>query len=142
MTVAATQFACTGKEDENIAKAEQVVRAAAEKGAQIILLQELFADLYFCQEQVPKWFSTAQRAPSGSLHSTPSPSPSLSPSSHANGGDESALFASMTSLAKELKVVLPISFFERAGNAFFNSIVVVDANGEFLPGIYRKVQRK
>jgi N-carbamoylputrescine amidase len=110
---AATQFACSWDRAANIAKAKALVRDAAEKGAQVILLQELFETPYFCQDQTPKHFALA--APL----------------------EDNPLIEQMSSLASELKVVLPVSFFERAGHAHFNSLAMVDADGAVL-GLYRK----
>ncbi|MFM2288109.1 MAG: N-carbamoylputrescine amidase [Pseudomonadota bacterium] len=113
VTVAATQFACSWQLDSNLASAERMVRAAAAQGAQLVLLQELFATPYFCIEQDPACFALAEEAAS------------------------SALLRRFAALAAELGVVLPVSFFERAGQAFFNSIAIIDADGRNL-GIYRK----
>lgn len=113
VTVAATQFACTWDLPANADRAEALVRQAAAKGAGIVLLQELFAAPYFCIEQHPRYFDLAQQA------------------------EGHPLIARFASLARELGVVLPVSFFERAGQAFFNSIAMVDADGRVL-GIYRK----
>ena len=111
--VAATQMACTWDKEANIKKAEGLVRAAAAEGAQIILLQELFETPYFCQQQDFKYFDLATRV------------------------SENAAVNHFKEVAKELAVVLPISFFERAGNTHFNTTAVIDADGEVL-GIYRK----
>ncbi len=113
ITVAATQFACTWDLPANADRAEALVRAAAGKGAQVVLVQELFASPYFCIEQHPKYFELAQPL------------------------DGHPLIARFTALAKELGVVIPVSFFERAGPAFFNSVAMVDADGRVL-GVYRK----
>jgi len=113
VTVAATQMSCSDNIDENIAKAEQFVRKAAEQGAQIILLQELFQTLYFCQKEKPEFFSYAVEV------------------------GESKAIKHFQKIAKELEVVLPISFFERKNKAKYNSIAVIDADGEML-GVYRK----
>ena len=113
VTLAATQMACTWDIDANIAKAEALVREAAGQGAQMILLQELFETPYFCIDQMPGHFGLARAA-----------------------GD-SRVVQHFTALARELGVVLPISFFERAGPAFFNSLIVADADGTHL-GLYRK----
>ncbi|KAK2077024.1 hypothetical protein QBZ16_005252 [Prototheca wickerhamii] len=95
------------------AKAEKNVRDAAAAGANIILIQELFEAPYFCQEQLAKYYDLAKP-----LEGNP-------------------LIERFASLAKELGVVLPLSFFERAGNAYFNSLVVADADGSIV-GHYRK----
>ncbi|MGH6872434.1 MAG: N-carbamoylputrescine amidase [Rhizomicrobium sp.] len=113
VTLAATQFACSWDTEANIAKAEQLVRAAAAKGANVILIQELFETPYFCQDQIADHFALAAPAEGNSL------------------------IARMSALAKELGVVLPVSFFEKAGYAHFNSLAMVDADGHML-GIYRK----
>jgi N-carbamoylputrescine amidase len=113
VTVAATQFACSWDLAANLASAERVVRDAADKGANIILVQELFETPYFCAEQSPKYQALAKPV-----------------AGHA-------AVAHMAALARELGVVLPVSIFERAGNALFNSIVILDADGREL-GVYRK----
>jgi len=113
VTVAATQFACGADSDANVAKAERLVRRAAGDGAQIVLLQELFETPYFCKDQKRELFQLARPA------------------------DRHPTLARMGRLAAELKVVLPVSFFERANNAYFNSIMVIDADGRQL-GLYRK----
>ena len=113
VTVAATQFACSWDVQLNLDTAERMVRSAHARGAQIILLQELFATPYFCIEQDAGHLQLAQSAA------------------------DSPLLHRFGALAAELGVVLPVSFFERAGNAYFNSIAVLDADGRRL-GIYRK----
>lgn len=113
VTLAATQMPCSWDVDDNIARAEALVRAAAADGAQIILLQELFETPYFCIEQAPQHFALARAR------------------------EDSRVVAHFTALARELGVVLPISFFERAGPAFFNALVVADADGTILQQ-YRK----
>jgi N-carbamoylputrescine amidase len=110
---AATQFACSWDIRANIEKAKYLVVEAVELGAQVVLLQELFQTPYFCQDQSPDHFKLA--AP---MEGHP-------------------LLAEMSTLAKELKVVLPVSFFERAGHAYFNSLAMIDADGRML-GLYRK----
>jgi N-carbamoylputrescine amidase len=113
VTLAATQFASSWDVKGNIAKAKDLVRQAAAKGANAVLVQELFETPYFCQDQLVDHFKLA--AP---LEGNP-------------------LIAEMSALAKELGVVLPVSFFERAGHAHFNSLAMVDADGHVL-GVYRK----
>ncbi len=113
VTVAATQMACGTDAAANIARAEKLVREAAAKGAQIILIQELFESPYFCQDEIHAFFNLARPL------------------------SENAAIAHFVPIAKELGVVLPISVFERAGQNFFNSIVVLDADGTNL-GFYRK----
>jgi len=113
VTVAATQMACDWNVEANIARADALVRQAAVAGAQIILLQELFERCYFCQKQVPAYldFATART--------------------------DNVAVRHFQALAKSLGVVLPISFYERANNALFNSVAVIDADGAVL-GVYRK----
>lgn len=113
VTVAATQFACSWDADANIAKAEELVREAAGRGAQVILIQELFETPYFCIEQDSRHLALAKPM------------------------SESTVVRHFAELAKELGVVLPISFFERENNTFFNSIAIADADGRIL-GVYRK----
>lgn len=113
VTVAATQMACSWDREDNIGKAEAMIREAADRGAQIILIQELFETPYFCIEQEFKHLDLATTL------------------------EESPLIERMSVLARELEVVLPVSWFERAGNAFFNSAAMLDADGRIL-GVYRK----
>jgi N-carbamoylputrescine amidase len=113
ITLAATQMACDWDTDANIARAEAIVREAAGKGAQVILLQELFETPYFCPDQKQEFFRLAQPFAGNRL------------------------VAHMADLAQELGVVLPVSFFERANNAYFNSMAMVDADGTVM-GLYRK----
>lgn len=113
LTVAATQFACYWDLPANADRAEALVRAAAAQGAQVVLIQELFAAPYFCIEQHPTYFDLAQPL------------------------DGHPLVARFADLARELGVAIPVSFFERAGQAFFNSVAMVDADGRVL-GLYRK----
>jgi N-carbamoylputrescine amidase len=113
VTVAATQFACGWDRAANIDRAESLVRRAARDGAQLILLQELFETPYFCIEQDTRHLRLATSL-----------------------GDNPAVLR-MAELARELEVVLPVSFFERAGQACFNTVAVIDAGGEVL-GTYRK----
>jgi N-carbamoylputrescine amidase len=113
VTFAATQFACSWDAPANIAKAKELVRKAAGQGANVILLQELFETPYFCQDQLADHFALAKPFA------------------------ENPVIAEMAMLAKELGVVLPISFFEKAGHAHFNSLAMIDADGTVL-GLYRK----
>ena len=111
--IAATQMTCSSDKNANIAKAEKLVREAASKGAQIILLQELFESLYFCQAEKPEFFELATEL------------------------KDNTAVNFFSQLAKELNVVLPISFFEKKNQAHYNSIAVIDADGGVL-GTYRK----
>ncbi|AFM40177.1 N-carbamoylputrescine amidase [Desulfosporosinus acidiphilus SJ4] len=111
--VAATQMSCSADLAENIAKADRLVREAAGKGAQIILLQELFETPYFCQKEKAKYYSYASEL------------------------EENKAVLHFQKVAKELQVVLPISFYEKKNNARYNSLAIIDADGEIL-GKYRK----
>ena len=111
--VAAIQMACGWDAEANIAAAETLVRQAAGRGAQIILLPELFETPYFCIEQDVRHLRLASPV------------------------EENRAVRHFGAVARELGVVLPISFFERAGVAYFNSIAVLDADGTRL-GVYRK----
>ncbi|HKU90585.1 MAG TPA: N-carbamoylputrescine amidase [Steroidobacteraceae bacterium] len=111
--VAAMQFACSWDIDRNIATAERLVREAAKRGAQIILIQELFETPYFCIEQDSRHLRAATTV-----------------------ADNRAI-RHFAPIARELGVVLPISFFEKANNSYFNSIAILDADGTNL-GVYRK----
>jgi N-carbamoylputrescine amidase len=113
VTVAATQMACDNELENNLQKAEALVREAHGQGGQIILIQELFASPYFCKDQDARFFELAEPV------------------------DDSRVIRHMQSLARELEVVLPVSFFERANKAYFNSLVVVDADGT-IASHYRK----
>src|SRR5581483_1456779 len=113
VTVAAIQMSCGWDIGANMAKAEALVREAAAHGAQIILLPELFEAPYFCIEQDNRHLALARTVA------------------------ESRPVQHFAPLARELKVVLPISFFERSGPVFFNSIAILDADGTNL-GTYRK----
>lgn len=113
VTIAVTQFACDWDLAANADRAEAAVRAAAQRGAQVVLVQELFATPYFCITQDPRHFALA--APF----------------------EGHPLIARFADLARELGVVLPVSFFERAGEAHFNTVAMVDADGRIL-GCYRK----
>lgn len=112
VTVAAIQMACGWDTDANIACAERLVREAAGRGAQIILLPELFETPYFCIEQDARHLKLAR---------------SLADSRAVRHFGE---------LSHTLGVVLPVSFFERAGPVYFNSVAIFDA-GRLL-GLYRK----
>ena len=105
VTVAATQFACTPNPAENLDKAEALVREAAGRGAQVILLQELFETPYFCKDHLAAHFDLAHPMP------------------------DNAVVRRFQALAQELEVALPLSVFERAGHAYYNSLAMIDADG-------------
>ncbi|OLN28682.1 N-carbamoylputrescine amidase [Desulfosporosinus metallidurans] len=113
VNVAATQMSCSENVAENIEKADSLVREAAGKGAQIILLQELFETPYFCQKEKADYYVYATEL------------------------EQNKAVQHFKQVAQELKVVLPISFYEKKNYARYNSLAVIDANGEVL-GKYRK----
>ena len=113
VTLGVVQFACSDDLDENVATASRLVREATRQGANIVLVQELFEGLYFCQEEDPRHFARARPL-----------------------ADHPTL-AAMQVLAAELSVVIPVSLFEASNQASFNSLAMVDDRGEVM-GIYRK----
>jgi N-carbamoylputrescine amidase len=113
LTVGAIQCALGGSREDNVAKVIALVRSAAEKGAQIVLPPELFEGPYFCRVEKEEFFDWARPVEG---HPT---------------------LATLGRLAKELGVVIPASFFERAGQQHYNSVAVFDTDGTML-GVYRK----
>jgi N-carbamoylputrescine amidase len=113
ITVAGLQCALSDDASKNVKRVEELVRQAHGKGARIILPSELFEGHYFCRHQSDVEFARARPAKD---HPT---------------------LAHFQNLAKELEVVIPVSFFERAGQIFYNSIAIIDADGTQL-GVYRK----
>jgi len=111
--VAALQMADQGSPATNRSRVEELLRTAAQEGAQVILPPELFDYPYFCQEEDPRYFEWARAR-------------------EAHEG-----IARFRELARELGVVIPYSFFEKAGQAHFNSVAMIDADGSVL-GVYRK----
>lgn len=111
--VAAIQMRCAATVEENLQQAEKLVREAAAAGAKLILLPELWERPYFCQERRYEYYE------------------------YALPTEENPAVQMGMRLAKELDIVLPISFFERDGNQLYNSIACIDANGTNL-GVYRK----
>ena len=111
--VAATQMKCDWDIENNLQKAIRLIEKASEQGANIILLQELFQTPYFCIQYDEEIFKLAQPF------------------------EKNTLLIKMSEVAKKHKVVLPISFFEKDNNAYFNSIAIIDADGTIL-GKYRK----
>ncbi|HEY6463354.1 MAG TPA: N-carbamoylputrescine amidase [Polyangiaceae bacterium] len=113
ITVAGVQCALGGARGENIARVEELVRDAAHRGANVVLPPELLEGPYFCRDEKPEWFAQARSV------------------------DDDEAVARLRVVARELGVVIPVSFFERAGQAYYNSVAVVDADGAVL-GVYRK----
>ncbi|PPR46962.1 MAG: N-carbamoyl-D-amino acid hydrolase [Alphaproteobacteria bacterium MarineAlpha5_Bin9] len=111
--VAATQMSCSWEIEENLSKAKEIIYDAAKKGANIILLQELFQTPYFCIQYDEKIFRLAKTY------------------------ENNEVLKEMAEIAKKLNVVLPISFFEKDNNVYFNSIAVINSDGKIL-GKYRK----
>ena len=113
VTIAAVQMQCSISVSENIEKADEMVRRAAQQGAQVILLPELFERPYFCQERRYEYYAFAK--------------PVL----------ENDAVRHFLSVAKELEVVIPVSFYEKDGCTLYNSVAMVDADGSLM-GVYRK----
>jgi N-carbamoylputrescine amidase len=113
LTLGVVQFAMRDEPERNVARAGDMVRLAHARGAQVVLLPELFATHYFPREMDEKHFLLA----------------------HTVAEDPSV--RALAELARELNVVLPVSFFERHGDAYYNSLVMLDADGANL-GLYRK----
>lgn len=113
MIVSAIQMQCSRNQDENIANAEKLVREASKQQANLVLLPELFERQYFCQERRYEYYQFA----------TPV--------------QENKAVLHFSKLCKELKLVMPISFYEKDKNRLFNSIAMINADGSIL-GVYRK----
>ena len=113
ITIAAIQMQCSTSVEENINKADKMVRGAASSGANIILLPELFERQYFCQERRYEYYDFAKSV------------------------EENDAVNHFKKLAKELSVVIPVSFYEKDVNVLYNSVAVIDADGTVL-GVYRK----
>ncbi|KAA0251966.1 MAG: N-carbamoylputrescine amidase [Acidobacteria bacterium] len=113
VTVAAVQCALGGSAEENVARVESLVRKAAGRGAQVVLPPELFEGPYFCREERDVFFSWARPV------------------------EGNPTIGRLAALARQLGVVIPVSFFEKAGPAHYNSVAVLDADGAVL-GVYRK----
>ncbi|MGF1773279.1 N-carbamoylputrescine amidase [Vibrio wakamikoensis] len=110
---AALQLTKTWDLDANLEKIKNAIREASANGANVIVPQELMAAPYFCKKQESKYFELAEET------------------------DNCRLIKELSALAKELNVVIPVSYFEKAGNTFFNSLVMIDADGSVLEN-YRK----
>jgi len=111
--VSAIQMSMSENKDSNVQKAIELIRASAKNGAQIILLPELFESLYFCKDMDEKYFSWAKPL------------------------ENNLLIKQFSQLAKELEVVLLVSYFEKSENDYFNSLVVINSNGVVMDN-YRK----
>ncbi len=111
--VAAVQMSCSTNVEESIAKADTLVRAAAEEGAKIILLPELFERQYFCQERRYDYYE------------------------YATSLEENPAVNHFKAVAEELGIVIPVSFYERDVNVLYNSVAMIDNYGEII-GLYRK----
>ena len=113
MTLAAIQMACGDDAEDNIVRAENFARQAAKENADVILLPELFERPYFCKTQRAEFLEWAKPA------------------------SDNPMLGRMQNLARELKAAMPVSFFERAGSVYFNSLAMINADGNIL-GVYRK----
>lgn len=113
VTLGSIQMSMSWDKQETLDKAEKLVRKAASQGAQIILLPELFETPYFCQEKNYDFYNLATTL------------------------EENKAIKRFKPIAKELDIILPISFYERDGNAFFNTVALINNEGE-VQGIYRK----
>lgn len=113
LTLAVIQAAFGEDMDDNIARVATFIRAAARDGARVILAPELFQGPYFCKTEETRWFASAYPY------------------------EEHPIVTALAPLAGELGVVLPLSIFERAGQEYYNSLVMVDADGSLM-GLYRK----
>jgi N-carbamoylputrescine amidase len=113
VTVAAIQCRLGASRAANIGRVEGHVREAAARGANVVLPPELFEGPYFCRDERSEWFADARTV------------------------DDDEAVARFRTVARELSIVIPVSFFERAGQAYYNSLAVVDADGAVL-GVYRK----
>ena len=113
MIVSAIQMNCTPNVQENIVHAEYLVREASAKGANIVLLPELFERQYFCQERRYEYYQFAKPV------------------------SENDAVQHFSRICRELNLVMPVSFYEKDGNVLYNSVAVINADGEIL-GVYRK----
>ena len=113
LTVAAIQAPLGGEIPENVDRVEQLVRQAHARGARLVLPPELFEGPYFCREERERFFDLARPVEG---HPT---------------------IERFQKVAAELSLALPVSFFERSGQAHYNSVAMIDADGSML-GVYRK----
>lgn len=112
ITVAAVQFSVPETRENSIEKAEKFVREAAANGANVVLLPELFETPYFCQERRYEHYELALSV------------------------DDDPAVKRFREVTRELGIAMPISFYERDVNSFYNSVAMLDS-GELL-GVYRK----
>jgi len=113
LIVAVVQMAMTDAVAANVEHAIALVREAAVRGARLVLLPELFENLYWCQVQREEYFAGAHPL------------------------DGHPFLPRFQALARERRVVLPVSFFEQAGQAHYNSLAMIDETGA-IQGVYRK----
>ena len=114
LRIAAVQMNCLRERNENIERAASLTKSAAADGAKIILLPELFETKYFCQERNYDYYNLATSV------------------------DTNPAVKAFSKLCKDLKVFMPVSFFEKDGNAFYNTVAMIDDKGSLM-GIYRKI---
>lgn len=111
--VALIQMSMSERYEENIAKVDSFLKNAAKNGAKMVLIPELFERHYFCQVEDYDLFDTAEEA------------------------DDSPTIKHFQKVAKELGIVIPVSFFEKDGNCYFNSLAMIDSDGKVVD-VYRK----
>lgn len=111
--VSTLQFSMSKNSNENMDRAERMIRQAAVNGKNVIVLPELFSTRYFCQKMDPKFFSWAEPV------------------------EDSIVIKRFSKLARELEVVITISFFEKKNNEYYNSCAIADADGTIVD-VYRK----
>ena len=111
--VAIAQFSMPDNYEKCIEKADEYIKTASKNGVDLLLLPELFEGLYFCQIENYDFFSKAEEV------------------------KDSKTLKHFQEMAKEYKIVLPISFFEKSGNCYFNSLVMIDKDGTIVD-LYRK----
>ncbi len=111
--VAAVQMRMVSEPEKNIETAEKLVREAAQQGANVILIPELFERPYFCQERQYEYYAYAVEV------------------------EKDPAVIRFMQVARELHVVIPVSFYEKEGTRLFNSVAMIDAGGTLM-GVYRK----
>ena len=113
VTIGTVQMQMQKNVNDNIDKADKLVREAAKNGAEVILLPELFERQYFCQERCYEYYNYAKPV------------------------EKNEAVQYFKNVAKELNVVLPISFYEKDGCSLYNSMAMIDSDGTIM-GVYRK----